>query len=375
MSPFAPPAMESQKPGNPFLPAIKVISIGLALLAVVFIIRLLLSRTAEPLVKYEFFWVENGYLIHPYTSDGSLRSNPIAIFTLTKFALLFTLIYAFILVFTVNNIRANRGRLAALKTVKHSRTVISAVWIAGSTTVILCVVYCVGNWALKQFVFENRDPRLSALLRHEPILGMGTNYIAVGNLNGPEKLKMGFSEEVKLTLWMTNATATTEHMKLLRGELYVARPRLQAPSFELQDSPAHELEKALSVTNSAEWSWVITPKEKHFGQQLILADIFLRAASNKNSSQQVPYLRCVVSVVDPIGLPVWVQYIGLPASGAVLFLLAERIIKGWKWEKQQSKWKRTKKKQIKAGDSPALTASGKTADTKVSDCSRTDAHT
>jgi hypothetical protein len=125
-------------------------------------------------------------------------------------------------------------------------------------------------------------------------------------------------------------------MKLASNEVYSARASLQAPSFEFTAPP--DVEKPVSTTHTAQWAWVITPKEKHLGSQIVLADVFLRDSKQTNVVRQIPYLRCSINVTGPFGLPAWAVDMGTIAMALLVSIgTVLGILKGWKELKKRQR--------------------------------------
>ncbi len=144
-------------------------------------------------------------------------------------------------------------------------------------------------------------------------------------------MRMGESHELKLTVWLTNGAPTTAATEVHPQRNYNAQLRLQAPSFEFNEPE----EKPLRKEQPLNWDLVLSPKDKHKGEQKIVAEVRLRDLSDANRIMfAMPYapaaLRCSVTVTDPVGLPGWAVNAAIPITGSLLFLISGRIIQAWR---------------------------------------------
>lgn len=188
----------------------------------------------------------------------------------------------------------------------------------------LALLVCIGFGML---FYVGHSDRNIPLVGGHMVTGSGTNLVVTGELIGPSKIRMGGSVPLMLGVWITNGVPVQKESSLNKDLTYSVEATLEAPTFDLPASATHPSARTLSLLKSAQWSWIITAKDKHLEDQTIQADVTVHYPQVTNSIDDVNYIRCYMYVTPPFGLPVWV-YETLPYIISILVAAGTALIVG-----------------------------------------------
>ncbi len=177
----------------------------------------------------------------------------------------------------------------------------------------LCGLGTLAGLALLAWLFilkgQPSSPPMATLPPSLPPPGLANPYSLRVTPDGPPKIHSNEQVPIWITVSLEKAPAGSDPLFLDGTQPYLVAGSIQPGAFDVSSEYLKPRKDQLKVGTPVKWLWIVAPKLDRLGEQKIAFDteVYDPTGKTKYGSR---FLIATIEVNNPLGLPMWLVYLG-----------------------------------------------------------------